>query len=521
MNKWFETKNFSNYAKTALIQAQKKIDKVLDIKEEDILTQSGQSSKSGSALDSLSTLQSQSSQINQVDPSSSASILKSSSDSSFPPKEEDFFSSFLDKKKEANIENSYQSCSSNEVSSSQIFQKSSQDEESVTESLSSSIGTINEESKSNKKNKKKPTQESIEKQNWIQSFVDSSDNPNYAESKENEKIQSKIESEKIESAKEDNQVQETEYIKVDEGSGNASSNEEGLETCASSDIEVISLPSTSGENSIQRIPSLVSISKQAKAKNVKHIFVKSPPPPNSSSTLANKTNDQKSDNPSDRSLLVAREAHIIKLNQQNVSLQEENDNLQNEIERLRYETNEKIQVLQKSLNETNSKYQEAISERDILKKDSGSIQREYIEMKNMIAEKDQQIKQFLEEGQKLSKQELNHMNIIKKLRAKEKESDEIITILKNDYQKAQKELEELKLVLEKKEELETKNFELLKKLEKTAIALEKELNLAKQNFEDSEEKCKGLEKNLQNAYRYNKISSYSLIYRKLKTNQYK
>lgn len=502
MNKWFETKNFSNYAKTALIQAQKKIDKVLDIKEEDILSQSGQSTKSGSAIDSLSTPQSQSNQINQEDVNSPSFFLKSSSDSLIPAKEdEEFFSSFLNQKKESNFENSFQSCSSNEISISQTLQKSSQDEESVTESISSSIGTINEESKSNKKNKKKQTQESIEKQNWIQSFVDSSDNPNHVKIKENENIQSKIDCEKVESDKKEDHVQE--YVRVDEGSGNASSNEEGLETCASSDIEVISLPSTIDENSIQRIPSLVSIAKQAKAKNVKHIFVKSPPPPNSSSAKMQNTDDQmKSDIPNDRSVLVAREAHIIKLNQQNVSLQEENDNLQNEIERLRYETNEKIQVLQKSLNEVNSKYQEASGERDILKKDSSGLQREYIEMKNMIAEKDEQIKQFIEEGQKLSRQELNHMNIIKKLRAKEKESDEIIAILKSDYQKAQKELEELKLVLEKKEELETKNIDLLKKLEKTAIALEKELNVTRQNFEDSEEKCKGLENNLQNAYKY-------------------
>ena len=34
---WFETKSFSTYAKSALLQAQKKIDQVLDIKEEEII----------------------------------------------------------------------------------------------------------------------------------------------------------------------------------------------------------------------------------------------------------------------------------------------------------------------------------------------------------------------------------------------------------------------------------------------------------------------------------------------------
>jgi hypothetical protein len=37
MNKWFESKNIASYAKTALLQAQKTIDQVLDIKEEEIL----------------------------------------------------------------------------------------------------------------------------------------------------------------------------------------------------------------------------------------------------------------------------------------------------------------------------------------------------------------------------------------------------------------------------------------------------------------------------------------------------
>ena len=37
MSKWFDKTNLASYAKTALLQAQKKIDQVLDIKEDDIL----------------------------------------------------------------------------------------------------------------------------------------------------------------------------------------------------------------------------------------------------------------------------------------------------------------------------------------------------------------------------------------------------------------------------------------------------------------------------------------------------
>ena len=44
MSKWFESKNLANYAKTALLQAQKRIDQVLDIKEDEILASSGSGS---------------------------------------------------------------------------------------------------------------------------------------------------------------------------------------------------------------------------------------------------------------------------------------------------------------------------------------------------------------------------------------------------------------------------------------------------------------------------------------------
>lgn len=43
-----------------------------------------------------------------------------------------------------------------------------------------------------------------------------------------------------------------------------------------------------------------------------------------------------------------------------------------------------------------------------------------------MAEKDEIIRELREEGEKLSKQQLQHSNIIKKLRAKEKETDNTI-----------------------------------------------------------------------------------------------
>ena len=48
----------------------------------------------------------------------------------------------------------------------------------------------------------------------------------------------------------------------------------------------------------------------------------------------------------------------------------------------------------------------------------------------VLREKEEQIQQLLEEGEKLSKTQLQHTNIIKKLRNKEKEHESQITSLK-------------------------------------------------------------------------------------------
>ena len=48
----------------------------------------------------------------------------------------------------------------------------------------------------------------------------------------------------------------------------------------------------------------------------------------------------------------------------------------------------------------------------------------------VLRDKEEQIQQLLEEGEKLSKTQLQHTNIIKKLRTKEKENETQITSLK-------------------------------------------------------------------------------------------
>ncbi len=49
---------------------------------------------------------------------------------------------------------------------------------------------------------------------------------------------------------------------------------------------------------------------------------------------------------------------------------------------------------------------------------------------NVLRDKEEQIQQLLEEGEKLSKTQLQHTNIIKKLRNKEKDNEAQIASLK-------------------------------------------------------------------------------------------
>jgi len=72
----------------------------------------------------------------------------------------------------------------------------------------------------------------------------------------------------------------------------------------------------------------------------------------------------------------------------------------------------------------------------------------------VLRDKEEQIQQLLEEGEKLSKTQLQHTNIIKKLRAKEKENDGLITSLNSRVEKLNSELDETKKNLQEKEENE-------------------------------------------------------------------
>lgn len=370
MNKWFETNNLASYAKTALAQAQKKIDQVLDIKEEEIIN-SGAASSSSSNI--KQTLESRSTS------SISGGAKSGAADDALADEGDSFFSTFLNqtapslssnltaatstllaKNSSSNLLNLSPASSLISATDSENTLKAPatvnpEDLENTSTSATSSTATLDglrpQRSKNQgKKNKnagatrhqsQSEMNEQIEKQNWIQSYVDSSietidkSSSVLVESKANVntslvtapelsspssdgygQINLSDENSQSEKSQQKNaqSFSEIDFIKIDGNGSSASSAsiEEGPETCASSDIEVISLPSTHGDQrsfKASKVPSLASMaskqtnklknptltSQQEQQKMKNNIkLVKSPPPPQSNDP--NDSNNSQSNN---------------------------------------------------------------------------------------------------------------------------------------------------------------------------------------------------------------------------------
>uniref|UniRef100_A0A8C5DCJ2 TATA element modulatory factor 1 TATA binding domain-containing protein n=1 Tax=Gouania willdenowi TaxID=441366 RepID=A0A8C5DCJ2_GOUWI len=153
------------------------------------------------------------------------------------------------------------------------------------------------------------------------------------------------------------------------------------------------------------------------------------------------------------------------------------------------------------------KAQLACKERDIAKKEIKGLREELSTRLNssdtmeIIKEKEEQIRGLLEEGEKLSKQQLQHCNIIKKLRVKEKESETTITKQQKKIKEQEEELIHLQQVLDGKEEVEKQHRENIKKLNAVVERQEKELYGMQSDSEELKEKNRSVQAALDNAYK--------------------
>ncbi|XP_054451499.1 TATA element modulatory factor [Pteronotus mesoamericanus] len=208
--------------------------------------------------------------------------------------------------------------------------------------------------------------------------------------------------------------------------------------------------------------------------------------------------------------LDKREAQLLSLSKEKALLEEAYDNLKDEMFRVKEESSNisslKDEFTQR-IAEAEKKVQLACKERDAAKKEIKSIKEELAtrlnssETSDLLKEKDEQIRGLMEEGEKLSKQQLHSSNIIKKLRAKDKENENIIAKLKKKVKELDEELQHLKQILDGKEEVEKQHRENIKKLNSVVEHQEKDLGRLQVDMDELEEKNRSIQAALDSAYK--------------------
>ncbi|XP_046579108.1 LOW QUALITY PROTEIN: TATA element modulatory factor-like [Haliotis rubra] len=213
-------------------------------------------------------------------------------------------------------------------------------------------------------------------------------------------------------------------------------------------------------------------------------------------------------------VLQHRENKLVQLSKENNDLLETNSILRNQlqqVEELRETEMTDLNILTeeftKRLSEAEKKLQSSIKEKEALKRQLQTAQDELkksasdVSQQCLLEEKDEQIAELLQEGEKLSKQQLQSNNIIKKLRSKEKENESVLSSQKKNLEEQKTELEHLRKVCDAKDDLEKKQIEAISQLNNAVQKQEKELLKFRSEQEDVQEKERSLQTALENAYK--------------------
>uniref|UniRef100_H3B2M8 TATA element modulatory factor 1 n=1 Tax=Latimeria chalumnae TaxID=7897 RepID=H3B2M8_LATCH len=208
--------------------------------------------------------------------------------------------------------------------------------------------------------------------------------------------------------------------------------------------------------------------------------------------------------------LEKRETQLLSVSKEKARLEEAYDNLKDEMTRLQEESSSTLSLKEEfthRIAEAEKKVQMACKERDAIKKELKGVREELAtrlnsdETAELLKEKDEQIKGLMEEGEKLSKQQLHNSNIIKKLRAKEKETEGVITKQTKKIKELEEETQHLRQILDGKEELELQHRENIKKLNIVVERLENELSNLQTDTDELQERNRSLQAALDNSYK--------------------
>uniref|UniRef100_A0A6P7GEF4 TATA element modulatory factor n=1 Tax=Diabrotica virgifera virgifera TaxID=50390 RepID=A0A6P7GEF4_DIAVI len=308
-------------------------------------------------------------------------------------------------------------------------------------------------------------------------------------------------------------------IGSDHTSGHTSGDE--LETTTSSDIEIISSPNGDSSSTQSRQSPAKQTCTRTKMEGsdslLGRLTLKKVKGHNRELSEASSISDDLHPPEVDRLLkkiaeiteiLESRESKLIDVNRRNAELQEVNSSIKDQLNTIMSkqldstdlsqvtdEYTQRISILEK-------KFQQAIREKDNYKKQLDQIKVESAsrlskgEMESLISEKEETIKELIHEGEKLSKQQLQHSNIIKKLRVKEKENENTIKHLKESVESLTTESDRLKKSLTAKDEVERTQIEAINQLTSKNRKLENEVNKYKGQLDDLTQKYDTTKKSL-------------------------
>uniref|UniRef100_A0AAG5DLZ4 TATA element modulatory factor 1 TATA binding domain-containing protein n=2 Tax=Anopheles atroparvus TaxID=41427 RepID=A0AAG5DLZ4_ANOAO len=220
--------------------------------------------------------------------------------------------------------------------------------------------------------------------------------------------------------------------------------------------------------------------------------------------------------------LEQREYRLVELGRQNAELLEQNAALVSQLDtkiRRAADGGTDSEGYTQRLSALERKFQQSIREKEVLKQQLHALRAEEQqkvargELDKALAERDFIIGELQKEGESLSKQVLQHSNIIKKLRVKEKESDAIIRKQRDEIGELVEEAERLKRSLSAKEEVERAQIDAVHKLSSEKQKLELDCVLLKSNLDDQAQRLETLRKSFDCARK--ELSEQAESYREL------
>uniref|UniRef100_A0A182NVD4 TMF_TATA_bd domain-containing protein n=1 Tax=Anopheles dirus TaxID=7168 RepID=A0A182NVD4_9DIPT len=202
--------------------------------------------------------------------------------------------------------------------------------------------------------------------------------------------------------------------------------------------------------------------------------------------------------------LEQREYRLVELGRQNAELTEHNALLIAQLEnKIKRDGGMDLDDYMQRLSALERKFQQSIREKESLKHKLEALRIEAREkvargdVDKALVERDFMINELQKEGESLSKQVLQHSNIIKKLRTKEKECDTLIRKQCDEISELMQEAERLKRSLSAKDEVERSQIEAVHKLTSEKRILERECTIFNGNLDDQIQKYESLRKSFE------------------------